>query len=140
MKMGEGPESFFEKTIYTYSHDNSILAVAKGLVDGAAIDGLIWEYYHHKNSTLTPRTRIIRKSNPYGIPPLVTSRQLPPGLKARIRDLVLSMHADPKGRDILKELMIDRFIEPHEEWYTSIRQMSRELATMEKETHALSKP
>lgn len=140
MKMGERPESFFGRTIYTYSHDNSILAVAKGLVDGAAIDGLIWEYYHHKKSIFTARTRIIRKSEPYGLPPLVTSRQLSPELKARIRDLVLNMHTDPKGRDILKELMIDRFVEPDEAWYMSIRQMAQELSTMKKEIHALSKP
>ncbi len=42
-QVGELPETFFAKTIYTYSHDNSILAVAKGLVDGATVDGLIWE-------------------------------------------------------------------------------------------------
>jgi phosphonate transport system substrate-binding protein len=42
MKVGERPETFFSKTIYTYSHDNSILAVARALADGAAVDGLIW--------------------------------------------------------------------------------------------------
>ena len=31
-QMNEKPETFFSKTIYTYSHDNAILAVAKGLV------------------------------------------------------------------------------------------------------------
>jgi phosphonate transport system substrate-binding protein len=41
-QLGEHPETFFSKTIYTYSHDNSILAVAKSLVDAAAVDGLIW--------------------------------------------------------------------------------------------------
>ena len=71
--INERPETFFSKTIYTYSHDNAIMAVAKGLVDGAAVDGLIWEYYHHKNPVFTSETRIIRKSEPYGIPPLVTS-------------------------------------------------------------------
>jgi phosphonate transport system substrate-binding protein len=61
-RMNERPETFFGKTIYTYSHDNAILAVARGLVDGAAVDGLIWEYYHHKNPVFTSETRIIRKS------------------------------------------------------------------------------
>ncbi len=138
-RIGERPETFFSKTLYTYSHDNSILAVARGLVDGAAVDGLIWEYYHHKNPIFTSRTRIIRKSDPYGIPPLVTSRHLPPGLKERIRELVLSMHLDPEGRTILKELMIDRFTAPQEEWYAGIRKMVREL-TMIGGEHALSKP
>ena len=58
-QLSERPETFFEKTIYTYSHDNSIMAVAKELVDGAAIDGLIWEYYHRKNPIFTSKTRIL---------------------------------------------------------------------------------
>ncbi len=111
-----------------------------GLVDGATVDSLIWEYYHHKDPVFTSKTRVIKKSIPYGIPPLVSHRELPSGLKKRIRKLVLSMHLDPKGREILKELMIDRFIKPQEDWYTGIRRMARELAMMEKETHALSKP
>jgi phosphonate transport system substrate-binding protein len=139
-KMGERPETFFSETIYTYSHDNSMLAVAKGLVDGASVDGLIWEYYQQKNPIFTSKTRIIRKSEDYGIPPLVTSRNLSPELKERIRKLVLSMHLDPEGREILRELVIDRFVEPQEAWYASIRQMARELAKMEKESLALSKP
>jgi phosphonate transport system substrate-binding protein len=58
----ERPENFFAKTIYAYSHDNSILAVARGLVAGAAVDGLVWDYYNRKNPAFTSLTRIIKKS------------------------------------------------------------------------------
>jgi phosphonate transport system substrate-binding protein len=139
-QMGERPENFFGKTVYTYSHDNSILAVARGLVDGATIDGLIWEYYHHNNPTFTSRTRIIRKSEPYGIPPLVVSRHSPSALKGSIRRLLLSMHQDPEGQQILSALMIDRFIAPQEAWYDSIRQMKQGLISLDKNTHAAAKP
>ena len=138
-QMGERPENFFGKTVYTYSHDNSILAVARGLVDGAAIDGLIWEYYHHNNPTFTSKTRIIRKSEPYGIPPLVVSRHSPSALKGSIRRLLLSMHQDPEGQQILSALMIDRFIAPQEAWYDSIRQMKQGLISLDKNTHAAAK-
>ena len=137
---GEKPETFFDKTIYTYSHDNSIMAVAKGLVDGAAIDGLIWEYYDYKNPRLTSQTRIIRKSEPYGIPPIVAHRDADPELKDRIRQFLLSMHEDPEGQRILGELMIDRFIEPHEEWYQTIRNMKQNVASLIYDPHAVSKP
>jgi phosphonate transport system substrate-binding protein len=130
-QMGERPETFFSKTIYTYSHDNSILAVAKSLVDGAAVDGLIWEYYHHKNPIFTSKTRIIRKSDPYGIPPLVASSVIPYKLMAEIRRLLFSMHADPKGRAILSELMIDRFVQPNDKWYDSIREINLKLAALQ---------
>jgi phosphonate transport system substrate-binding protein len=122
-QMGEKPETFFGKTIYTYSHDNSTLAVARALVDGAAIDSLIWEYYDHKNPVFTARTKIIKKSDPYGIPPFVASKNLSQGVKMRIRQLLLSMHEAPEGEIILNELMIDRFVAPKEEWYNGIRQM-----------------
>jgi phosphonate transport system substrate-binding protein len=136
---GETPETFFSGTIYTYSHNNSILAVAKGLVEGAAVNSLIWEYYHNKNPMFTSRTRIIGKSESYGNPPLVVSRHLSPALRERIREIVFSMHSDPEGRDILRELMIDRFIEPQEAWYEGIRKMLGELALIGG-GHAFSKP
>jgi phosphonate transport system substrate-binding protein len=131
-QLGERPDTFFSKTIYTYSHDNSIMAVAKSLVDGAAVDGLIWEYYHRKNPTFTSQTRIIRKSAPYGIPPMVASSAIPYELMTEIRGLLFSMHEDPKGQAILDELMIDKFIAPNDRWYDSIRKINLELAAVEK--------
>ena len=125
MQMGERPETFFSEIMYTYSHDNSILAVSRGLVDGAAVHGLIWEYYQSKNPTFTSRTRIIKKSEPYGIPPLVTSSYLSADLRERLGDVLFSMHTDPEGQEVLKELMIDRFVLPRDEWYESIRQMKQ---------------
>jgi phosphonate transport system substrate-binding protein len=139
-QVGERPETFFGKTIYTYSHDNSILAVAKGLVDGAAVDGLIWEYYDYKKPSLTSQTRIIRKSVPYGIPPIVAHRDADPRLKDRIRQFLLTMHQDPEGQRILSELMIDRFIAPREEWYETIRKMKQDLALLRSEPHEVAKP
>jgi phosphonate transport system substrate-binding protein len=131
-QMGEHPQTFFSKTIYTYSHDNSILAVAKALVDGAAVDGLIWEYYSRKNPIFTAKTRIIRKSEPYGIPPIVASRFLAPELKNRVRKVLFAMHRDPRGQKILNELMIDLFTPTRDEWYDSIRNMELKIASLEK--------
>jgi phosphonate transport system substrate-binding protein len=130
-QMGERPETFFNKTIYTYSHDNSILAVAKSLVDGAAIDSLIWDYYHRKNPIFTSKTRIIRKSEPYGIPPIVASPFLASELKHRIRRALFTMHSDPRGQEILEELMIDRFTPTQDAWYDSIRNIELKIASLE---------
>ncbi len=126
----ERPETFFGKVIFTYSHDNSIMAVAKGLVDGAAVDGPIWDFYQQKNPSLTSATKIIRKSEPYGIPPIVASHALSPSLKQAFKKLLFSMHEDPEGKRILDELMIDRFVEPREEWYDSIRQIERRISDL----------
>jgi phosphonate transport system substrate-binding protein len=140
MKMGQTPESFFTRTIFTYSHDNSILAVAKGLVDGAAVDGHQWEYFERFNPAHTSRTRVILKSQPFGGPPLVASARLRDGVRLNIRELVLSMHNDPEGRRILEKLLIDRFVAPREEWYEPARAMIAGLQHPAREPHAPQNP
>jgi phosphonate transport system substrate-binding protein len=37
------------------------------------------------------------------------------------------MHQDPKGRTILKELMIDRFVSPEDTWYQPVRDIEQQL-------------
>jgi phosphonate transport system substrate-binding protein len=131
----EKPETFFSRIVYTYSHDNSILAVARNLVDGAAVDSLIWNFYQEKTPAFTAKTRIIRKSEPYGIPPLVASRDLPTPMKQRLREILFTMHQDPEGKKILAELMIDRFIPPQEAWYKNLRRMHQSLAVQKDNPH-----
>ena len=101
-KIGEKPETFFKNITYTYSHDNSILAVARSLVDGAAVDGIIWEYYNARNPTKTSQTRVIKKSIPFGSPPFVASKYLGSNIKEKAQDLLLDMHQDPKGKTHFK--------------------------------------
>ncbi|MEJ2658049.1 MAG: PhnD/SsuA/transferrin family substrate-binding protein [Desulfobacterales bacterium] len=126
-KMGEKPDTFFKNVTYTYSHDNSILAVARSLVDGASVDGMIWEYYNARNPIYTSQTRVIKKSIPFGSPPFVASKYLAPKIKEKARDLLLDIHKDPTGRSILKELMIDRFVSPEDTWYQPVLEIKKQL-------------
>ncbi len=119
--IGEKPETFFGSFIYTYSHDNSILAVSKGVVDGASVDGLIWEYFNKTNPDITSKTRVILKSENYGMPPLVASRQVSELTKQAIKEALFGMRADNRGAEILDRLMIDRFVAAKDDWYDSIR-------------------
>ncbi len=133
--LNQRPETFFSQTIFTYSHDNSILAVARGLVAAAAVDGLVWEYYQATNPVFTSQTRIIKKSEPYGIPPLVASRHLAAAERERLQKALLTMHQDPEGKKILAGLLIDRFLPLKEEWYEPIRSMHRRLALLKEQPH-----
>jgi len=138
-EIGESPSSFFRQTIYTYSHDNSIKAVSKGLVDAAAVDGHKWDYYQVVNPSLTEATRIIKKSEPFGSPPLVAASNLALKKKKQIQTIVTSMHQDKDGRQILERLMIDRFVEPNESWYVSVRTMHQVLQAGGNFSHAAAK-
>jgi phosphonate transport system substrate-binding protein len=101
---------------------------------------LIWDFYNRRNPTITNSTQVIRKSVAYGIPPLVASKTLPTEVKEPIRQVFFSMHQDAKGRAILDQLMIDRFIDPRDEWYDSIREMSRKSTSSRGGTNGYEKP
>lgn len=122
-KMGERPETFFEEYMYSYDHDKSIKAVALGIVEGAAVDSLIWEYLKRSGSKHVSNTRIIEALGPYGIPPAVVRPGLAKELKTRIKHILLSMREDVKGRDILSGMGIDKFVEIQDSNYNSIRKI-----------------
>jgi len=122
-KMETDPDRFFREYVYTYGHDKSIKAVAQGIVDGAAVDSLIWEYARQMHPEFTGKTKIIEKSAPYGIPPVVVRSGLDPALKARIEKIFLAMHTDPRGKEILDRMKIDKFVVVADSSYDSIRAM-----------------
>jgi phosphonate transport system substrate-binding protein len=120
---GETPESFFSRTVFTYSHDNSIVAVADGLVDGAAVDSLVYDYLRSRNPEAVAQTRIVTRWGPYGIPPVAVHPSLDPEQKRTLREFLLSIHEDPEGKQILDRLLIDRFVPVDPNLFRSIRQM-----------------
>ncbi len=126
---GQNCRTFFADTYYTYSHDNSIRAVAEGVADGAAVDSLIWEFLQATDPVHTAQTKVIGLSPPYGIPPVVVHPDMDPALKRDLRVMFLSLHEDPDTRRILRDLHIDRFEEGRDEAYDSIREMQRWVAT-----------
>lgn len=119
------PEQFFSKITYTKSHDKSIESVAKKIVDGASVDSLIYEYAAKKNPVYTSLTKIIEKSPPYGIPPVVVTKNFDPNLKEKIKQTFLNMHKDPEGKKILDGIMVDKFIVPKDSDYNSVREMEK---------------
>jgi phosphonate transport system substrate-binding protein len=127
-RINETPESFFKKVVFTKSHDNSIKAVAQGVVDAAAVDSLIWEYLNATSPEFTAKTRILEKSPPYAIPPIAVPRDLAPELKERLRRVILEAHTDPTGQVILKQMRIDRFVVIPDSAYDSVRQMQAWIA------------
>jgi phosphonate transport system substrate-binding protein len=120
---GETPESFFSRSIFTYSHDNSIRSVADGIVDAAAVDSLVYDYLPVTEPDMMARVKVIEKWGPFGINPFVVNPGLDPALKAQLRDVFLNMDKDSRGQELLAEFMIDRFIVPDDSIYNSVREM-----------------
>ncbi len=126
-QIGETPEAFFERTIFTYSHDRSIRAVADGLVDGAAVDSLVYDFIVATEPEIGVRTRVVEISEPFGIPPVTVHPDLDSEIKSRLRTIFLHLDEGIEGSRILDDLMIDRFVVGDDVAYDSIRDRVREL-------------
>lgn len=122
-QLGATPAEFFSRTFFTYSHDKAIQAVAEGVADGAAVDSLVLDYALARDSSLAGKIKIIDRSPPFGIPPVVVSPNLPPRQKAELRQVLLEMHTQPEGRKVLAGLGFDRFSVLDDRAYDSARQI-----------------
>jgi len=115
--MGEVPERFFHRTFFTYSHDRSIQAVVAGVADGAAVDNLVYQYTIASQPDIARQTRIIHRSQEFGMPPVVVPDSIDPTLFARLQAIFLDLHNQPQGKRALVALNIDRFVPPDEALY-----------------------
>lgn len=120
----ETPESFFSSFLYSYSHNKSVEIVAKNRADAAAVDSIVYDYMAATDSPYAAKTRIIKRSPQFGIPPVVVPPGIDPRLKQAIRDVFLNMHDDPTGKQILDAMRIERFVEVPDSNYDPIRAMS----------------
>lgn len=116
-------EAFFDKTFFTYGHRNIVRAVASGLAQSGSVDGYVWEVMAKVEPELTKRTRVIRKSERLGFPPIACSREMA-GTEPvrRLRQALLSMNESAEGRKLLALLQFDGFAEVKPDLFSAIAQ------------------
>ena len=118
---GLRPERFFGRVFFTYGHRNVVRAVASGLAESGSVDGYVWEVMNAVEPMLTQATRILRKSELLGFPPVATSRGAL--AKAEVRALqgaFVSMENGNTGRTVLRLLHLDRFALAEPELFDTI--------------------
>jgi phosphonate transport system substrate-binding protein len=110
--LGADPAHFFSSAIFTRSHDRAIEAVAKGIVDGAAVDSLIYESLVARDPAIAEHTRVIERSPLFGLMPVVVSTKLPAEIRVRLRQVLLDLSKDPEAAAALRAVNIERFAVP----------------------------
>lgn len=108
VRMGERPEAFFGRTIFTYGHRNVVRAVAGGLMQSGSVDGYVWEALAKTNPALTARTRVLTRSEWLGFPPFCgrSDRMAEPRIQA-MQQALLGLDQTEKGRAALSLLQLD---------------------------------
>lgn len=107
-RMGETPEHFFARTIFTYGHRNVVRAVAGGLTRSGSVDGYVWETLANVEPSLTAGTRIVTKSEWLGFPPFAAraDRASEPAIR-RFGQALRGLDDTSAGREALQLLFLD---------------------------------
>ncbi len=126
----ETPDRFFGRTFYTYSHDDAIRAVANHVADGAAVDSLVYEHLLARSPELGQHTRVIHRSPPFGIPPVVVGPHVRPQLAAQLQTILIHMADDLDGQAALVTAGFERFVPITDSAYDSVRELEESVAAM----------
>lgn len=107
-RLGETPERFFSRSIFTFGHRNVVRAVPGGLTRSGSVDGYVWEALSAVEPNLTGRTKVVAKSEWLGFPPFVarSDRLQEPAVTA-CASALLALDQTEKGRAALRLLHLD---------------------------------
>jgi phosphonate transport system substrate-binding protein len=117
--LGLDPDRFFGSVTYTHGHDRSVAAVARRIVDGASVHSHVFANMLARDPQLANRVRVIHRSPPFGIEPVVVSTRLDPEERQRLRRVLIDLSRDPEGAAALATLRIEGFVEPSPGLYDS---------------------
>jgi phosphonate transport system substrate-binding protein len=116
-------DGFFSGVVESGAHTTSVRWVLDGRVDGDAIDSTVLEWLITERPELERQIRILASLGPSPILPWVISARVPEDLRARLRDLFLDMERDNRGRSVLAQGRIARFVSARDSDYDPIRRM-----------------
>lgn len=85
-RRGYRPEIFLGKILFTYAHDRAVEAVTRGLVEAAAVDGMVLDAMVRKDAGLKEKIRVIWEGPVDPPPPVVVRKGLTPEAKRHLLD------------------------------------------------------
>jgi phosphonate transport system substrate-binding protein len=120
-EQGLRSDSFFSRVFFTYGHRNVVRAVAAGLADSGSVDGYVWEVLTTAEPEMTRTTRIVRKSEWLGFPPIATTRAaLARGEVQALQRAFVGMADSGQGQFVLRLLHLDGFAQESSDLFDTI--------------------
>ena len=116
-------DGFFGEVVEAGFHEEAIRMVARGEVDGSAIDSHVLAIELRDDPETAGRLRVVDSLGPSTIQPIAVSRRVPEELREAIREVLVTMHGDRRLRLRLGAGLIERFVPVEASSYDDIRSM-----------------
>ena len=76
------------------------------------MDSIVYENFRAEHSDHALKTRVVDRSPPLGIMPIVAAPSLSPDLRSRLRKILIDLDKDPAAAAALRAAHVDRFVVP----------------------------
>lgn len=119
---------YFGEVRESGAHQQSIEWILEGRADVAAVDSTVLELESERRRGLMDELAIVGTLGPSPMPPWIVRADLDPQIKRALRSLLLTMHQDPRGAEVLAACRIRAFVRVDDDHYEPIRRMADEAA------------
>ena len=118
-------EKYFDKVVYTGSHELSTVAVVQGKVDAAFVASHRFDNVVNKGQATLEGVNILWQSDPIPQDPFVYRSTLCNDIKAKIRETFLDLKGKPGSKQFLDNVKSNTFVEMSSDDYNIIRDLKK---------------
>jgi phosphonate transport system substrate-binding protein len=118
-------DKFFSEYYFTGSHDTTVYTVYAGRADIGTVKERIFNKLSEKDPVIKDELVIIATSDELPDNTLCIKSTLPQELKNKLKKALLTMHLDPEGQKVLKELEAVRFAPASFEDFEPVRTLAK---------------
>jgi phosphonate transport system substrate-binding protein len=119
------PEAYFRDVSFTGSHGSTIYSVLDGRADIGTAKSKIFEMLVAKDHTIKEELAIIAKSREFPENTLFLRKDFSPTVRAQIKSVLLGMNSDPEGKEVLKKLEAQMFLEAKKDDFLPFYEVAR---------------
>jgi ABC-type phosphate/phosphonate transport system substrate-binding protein len=114
---------FFSEVVEAGFHQEAIRMVARGEMDGSAIDSQVLGMELRDHPDLAEQVRVVEALGPSTIQPVAVSRRVPEDLRETVREVLVTMADDHEVRERLSLALVERYVPVDAGSYDDIRMM-----------------
>ena len=120
-------KSYLKETYFAGTHEDAILDVLNKKADIGAAKNTVLERLSETDKRIKDELVLLERSPVVPENSLAVRKDLPDALKSALKRVLLNMHLDPEGINILKEFGVRRFIETTDQDYDPVFKYAEEI-------------
>jgi len=120
-------KAFLKETYFTGTHEDAIYDVLNNRADIGAAKNTVFLRLSSEDSRIKNKLAILQRSPDVPENCLAVRKDLDDSIKHKLKQVLLNMHTDPDGIDVLENFGAGKFIETANHDYASVYQYTQEI-------------